>query len=281
MGESMRTCGAILAGFVSLGAALASCTSFSEDTTITDAGTEAGTGTDAAAGDASTVSSYASIVLGDTPLLYWRLGEANGSRAVDGTANGRDGEHETSGVRVGQPSLLANDPDPSVRITAGASIARKADPGLSFSSNKAFAVECWFKLPSIPTGTRALVARMQENGALLSGYSLRLEKDGKVYFGRGETTMVSFASIGAVTADVPHHVVGVYDGKAIRLYLDGAEQGFSNHAQALQEHELDFTVGRFATGAPELDAFVDEVAVYGYALPADRVRAHYRAGSGR
>jgi hypothetical protein len=78
------------------------------------------------------------------------------------------------------------------------------------------------------------------------------------------------------------HLVGTFDGSTVRFYVNGvlagsASTGFSVNAQRPL---------RIAAGATEgaanswLPGRVDEVSVYGAALPAARVQAHYSAGTG-
>ena len=52
---------------------------------------------------------YASEVLADTPLAYYRLGEASGTTLVDSSGNARDGTYAGSPT-LGAASLLVSDP---------------------------------------------------------------------------------------------------------------------------------------------------------------------------
>ncbi len=51
-------------------------------------------------------TSYAVQVIKDTPIGYWRLGEAIGSTsAVDLSGHGNNGAYSSSGVTLEQPGL--------------------------------------------------------------------------------------------------------------------------------------------------------------------------------
>src|SRR5262249_31142340 len=52
---------------------------------------------------------YATAVLADNPLSYWRLGEANGSTAAHDYVGGNDGVYHT--VTLGLPGYSVIDPD--------------------------------------------------------------------------------------------------------------------------------------------------------------------------
>ena len=77
-----------------------------------------------------------------------------------------------------------------------------------------------------------------------------------------------------------YHVVGVGDGSSLKLYLNGSLVA-SGAAGAAKLSNWPFHIGRGASsnGRFHVEGVVDEVAVYGYALSAERVRAHYDAGS--
>ena len=78
------------------------------------------------------------------------------------------------------------------------------------------------------------------------------------------------------------HLLATYDGSTARLYVNGALAGSTGATYALNtQRPL-----RMASGATDrapdyfLPGRVDEVAVYGSALTAARVQAHYTAGIG-
>ncbi len=84
------------------------------------------------------------------------------------------------------------------------------------------------------------------------------------------------------------HVVGVLDfaNGEILTYLNGelvdeAEADFQ--AEAFQPGDVPAAIGAVINGAGEAvnghDGRIDEVAIYGHALSADRVAAHHAAGS--
>src|SRR5438874_13602683 len=64
---------------------------------------------------ASAGAGYSAVVLADTPLGYWRLGESDASQpAKDASGNGYDGTYN-GGVTVGQPGAINGDADTAVR----------------------------------------------------------------------------------------------------------------------------------------------------------------------
>jgi hypothetical protein len=77
------------------------------------------------------------------------------------------------------------------------------------------------------------------------------------------------------------HLVGAYDGANWRLYRNGALVATqASPVGAIAVNDADWAVG--STGNGWADAFaglVDEVAIYSYALTANQVASHYKAGT--
>jgi hypothetical protein len=78
-----------------------------------------------------------------------------------------------------------------------------------------------------------------------------------------------------------HHFVATYDGSTTRIYLDGSLAASQPAALGLNATTASLWVGASAFDtAAYFNGIVDEVAVYGTALSAGRITAHYHA-SGR
>jgi hypothetical protein len=78
-----------------------------------------------------------------------------------------------------------------------------------------------------------------------------------------------------------HHVVLVFDSSfTANYYIDGQPTDSIPGPAAVHTAALDFMIGRNpASGAEEFfNGSIDEVAVYGAELGADRILAHYNAG---
>ena len=81
-----------------------------------------------------------------------------------------------------------------------------------------------------------------------------------------------------LTGTLPHgaysYVAATYDGATMRLYVNGLDVGDSPSTRALPDSpDLHLQVGGIC-GVP---GSLDEVALYDYALPPARVRAHHQA----
>lgn len=227
---------------------------------------------------------YSLAVVADTPLLYWRVNDGAGTTARDRSMNMLEGTYAGDGIMRSQPSLLG-DANASVRLTAGSSIDGPKDPKLAFVGAAAFSVECWISFTAPPTEIQTILSRASESKT--TGYSLWLDpKDGvRAYLGRyeaGTGVTVSSPVSTPLVAGTTYHLVGVYDGAQLSVHLDGVSGEPAATTTALTDGGYQFRVGRNDDTPGTLSARVDEIAVYGRALPKDCIEAHRdlgRAGS--
>lgn len=80
-----------------------------------------------------------------------------------------------------------------------------------------------------------------------------------------------------------HHAAFTFDGRDIRIYLDGRLDGlFPTNGSMVIRPDDQGCIGRYPYAAPgyqaPLDGFVDELAVYDRPLTPDEIAAHYRLG---
>jgi hypothetical protein len=218
-------------------------------------------------------TSYRDLIVADSPISYWRLGETSGTVAVDEMAfeNGVYSNSPTLGV-----AGVTDDGDTAV--TFNGTNQQMSVAYRSAWNTSALTVEAWIKTTA--TGVALIVSR--DNGT--NGhrdFQFRIDA-GKVQFvnmqgnGVGATTV---ASAGTVNDGAWHHVVAVRDGSTVTLYIDGVQDG---HSTAMQAPHLTGTsriaVATNANNAAWLAGTLDEVAYYGTALAAARVAAHHTAG---
>lgn len=227
--------------------------------------------------------SYHDQVVADHPVVYLRLGESAGSTAHDEMGHA-DGTYPTAALTYGMPGALEGDGNHAIAInldTDPHSLQGIALPaGQDFAGTAAFTVELWGN-PTAFQGGGELIDHNDWSGPT-AGWNLRWEDVG-ISFERyaNGTTAGGSASSPALAAGTYHHVVGVYDGAQILLYVDAALQ-MSNPSTMSLATTGGWTIGKQNCNYPcTQDGFVgsvDEVAVYDYALPEARIQAHHRAG---
>jgi hypothetical protein len=220
---------------------------------------------------------YAAVVLSDNPILYFRLDERTGNALNLGTAEvaGTYGDAVVRGVsgllRSSSNAAVSypGDSNKNTLITVPANVSLQPADQIS--------VECWVR--ASPWRDMRLVSYGDDLSAPFEAWVLQsLQGTVSFYIGNpgallnGATTMLS---------DATYHLVGTYDGHALRVYVNGEPDGAVAAAGQLGPYDSvnGLGIGGGFTGSPpSLSGILDEVVVYSHALSADRVRAHYLAG---
>jgi len=237
--------------------------------------TASGTATSSTAGDGPT---YRSVVLEDDPVLYWRLNESGNLEVEDRSGNERKGEYRNE-AGLGAPGALEGDPDTSVALDeakAGYVKGLTYDP---FSGTKTF--ELWAKRTSAHEKEDVLFSGTNGGTAGVFAYikegtdNIRLTLNG---FGTTATWEHAWPADEAWV-----HLVFVVDPSALKatLYVNGVSKGektISAYGGTAGNVRIshDNAVGALKGAFP---GWLDEFAIYEGPLSAERVQAHYEAGS--
>jgi hypothetical protein len=229
---------------------------------------------------------YQSTVLADTPLIYWRLGDPSGTTAADTSGNARPGTYN-NGPTLGVPSLLPSDPtNTAVNFTAASSqyvISAVTAAGLGIAGGSAITLEAWIK----PTAAALSAVAPTLCGFSIGGGDITLMRIGGaqdlnwalVTSGSG---LINMSGGVAFTAGNVYHLVCTYDGAHAITYVNGVQQNSVAATGTISENTLAHFVAAGDFEAADnrwFDGVMDEVALYGTALSAARVLAHYQAGT--
>jgi len=222
---------------------------------------------------------YRAAVLGDHPISYWRFGEQPGATIA------ADELHHHPGYYVGPPTLgiahpLGGDPDTALDLDGlqtqplGQFVHVPDGNHLAFSGRAPFSLEAWIEPRGFNDVTRRIFSKEGPDG----GYLLGIQSTG-LAFSRYADGVWS-----TLRAPVPHdrwsHVLATYDGSVMDLYVDGVLIVSTASGLWLPDARSDLSIGakqsrwRFYAGG------LDDVAIYGHALSADRALAHARVGDG-
>jgi hypothetical protein len=217
---------------------------------------------------------YASAVLADGPVAYFRLGETTGTLAANEIATQPPGKYLGT-FSLGAPGAIASDPD-------GALSLDYADPGrvdvgdvYDFPGNAPFSIEAWIDPAPDDGHFHSIVTKWQQPPTNF-GYEM-FYLDGTLSFSRETTTGGDVVNASGLVAGSYTHVVGTYDGAELQLYVNGMPAGPPKSSTLeLPEDNIPFQIGAGNSQAP-FGGTIDEVAVYNRALPATRVMAHFMA----
>lgn len=217
---------------------------------------------------------YTAQVLADEPVGYWRLGESSGTAAQDTSGLSNHGAY-TGAVMPGLPGALAGDPDTAAELMGG--YVSVSDSG-SLSPTGPFTLEAWVNLNDVCT-QQGVVEKY--DAPAFNGYLMRVTPGGRLSAftlgGDGQAAAVTGQSV--VMPGEWHHVVAVYDGTNLSVYLDGELDGSVATSIDPLDGLADLKLGARGDDAAErLRGGLDEVAVYDHALTAERIQHHYTLG---
>lgn len=223
---------------------------------------------------------YAAAVLADAPIGYWRLGEASGAIA-DSSGHQYSGT-VTGGVTLARPGLYAS-PDTAAGFDGATGyIWVGDDPLLRVSSQ--ISLEAWINAASFDHAAAGQFPRVVHKGSIgNTGYALmayqigttntaniRIELEGLTQPGvTGATTLMP---------NTTYHVVGSWDGSAIKVYVNGTIDGTVAATGAIPMTNDLLDIGRRPDSQRYWAGVLDDVAVYDHALTPTRIAAHYAAG---
>jgi hypothetical protein len=231
---------------------------------------------------------YRTQVLGDGPGSYWQLGDPEGS-ATAADASGR-GVHGVvlSGATFGAEGVPQLGPDTALQLSGSAPAV--ASPSSSVGSNR-YSVEAWVKTSDSGGGKFFGFGSSQSEPSEMFDRHVWLGSDGRLSFGNRQSNAIRV--VGGSRSPVVndgrwHHVVATLGYSGMHLYVDGVQVDARTDTKRGQNYE-----GFWRLGGDKLDGWpgtsgldrypsgrLDEVAIYGYELPADAVAGHYRAAVG-
>jgi hypothetical protein len=256
-------------------------------TSSTTLGTTSTEETDAD-GTGSEGSAYAAAILADGPVAYWRLEEQVPPTAVDLGPNQFNGtyqgsiEYEVSGALCGEPSSRGK------RFLGGDSVIDMGEV-LGFQGSVPYTLEFWAKFEAIEGGDVAssggLVGNNEYSSGDWFGYHMTVHNTAE----NESLVRLNRPPSGSANATAPPpgqwtHIVGVWDGATTNTVYINGELAASRVASSEPVTGILPHLGRFRVGDVdgwgEVQATLDEVAVYDYVLPVSRINEHYQLGAG-
>jgi hypothetical protein len=224
---------------------------------------------------------YREAVVADNPEGYWELNEASGDIALDaamshpGTYVGNPLPRVPETAEAGGPCRIFDGRDDRVTVNSMTS-------GIDWS--RGFTVEIWVRVTQRTSEEHAIAFNYPGGGngpALLRDeptdrFKYRDGDPGSDYHSAVSTTVPAVGSTYYLVVTVDANDLGA-------LYVNGAEEASFVTPARPPANGGYFTIGAEYDGStPESfwHGALDEAAVYGYALTASQVRAHWNAGGG-
>lgn len=240
----------------------------------------------------TTKDEYGTRVLLDSPSGYWRLSDPLSSTSVvDSSVNARTGT-AVNGVVFQSTALTVPASKNKAATFDGTDDYISVPDALAFYPDYVTA-ELWVQFTNLTHASSALISK-SENG----GWALRVDTVAGVASGQKSLQFLAYRSgvptyagfpVSSLSANVPYHVVGTYDGRYTRLFIDGilvALKDSTTTAPISYNSNNSLIIGAEAgpltTPTGEyLPGTLDDVSVYVGALSSDVILARYRSGTGR
>lgn len=227
---------------------------------------------------------YEDEVLVDAPVAFWWLDEASGTVAADSSGNSHPGTYTNS------PTLGVAGPVPghtAASFAGGSSqwVQIASDPALHVSNGTdPWTIEAWFKGASTVTdfgGPAILTVTSAGQVDFQFGFwnPPSLTDAPTIGYWNGSTDQFAL-SPDPIDDGAWHHLVGVFTGTVLRIYVDGTMKDDTTVTQnpaSAGSQELRIARRWDDTGGVYLTGSIAAVAIYDTALSETRIDAHYAA----
>jgi glucose/arabinose dehydrogenase len=216
-------------------------------------------------------TSYRTTVLADGPVAYWRLGDTgDGIIATDdaGVLSGWYGGTLTRGVA----GAIAGDANSAVALDGTSGYVGVPDYSQLDLANGPLSIEFWVKRRTTG-GPQAVIDRGPGSFQVFFG------SDNRLTVARNGGAVLARDAAALTDIDAFHHFVITKSGTSTRIYRDGADVTAPGTDATLTNTTTNLWLGRWNDGTAYAGIVLDEVALYGSALSAARVTAHYQAAA--
>lgn len=250
---------------------------------------------------------YEDVILFDTPVGYWRLGDAPGSiTAADVSAGGNPGTYGPNTL-LGRPGALGENCDTAILSDGNQQstvdgIEVDAGNVHNFSDRSSFSIEAWVSRQDFAGSDEINPIVSKVGPGRYNGYLLNIGQTGRLNFYVMNSFPESWARVESITGNNLnnsdwHHVVVTYNGPlvwqsgtpnvadGIKLYIDGVAANrtvlrntLDTPVATTMENDGSFYIGRYNGSSPVFfNGMLDEVAVYDRVLLPGEITAHHNA----
>ena len=233
---------------------------------------------------------YPQAVLASQPVVYWRMGEMNGPRAIDATGHGQHGVYE-DGVAFYLEGPESEGFCGEACAKRAAHIAGGRMKCALENLGNAYSVQMWF-CSGMPNDARSVTGYLFSRGVDATGDHLGIggagavagrPMTGRLFFSGGDAPKAPLCGATEITPKTWNYVVLVRDGRKVAVYLNGnttaeisgrTDAGFPSGVGQV------FIGGR-SDSLANFEGKIAGVAVYDRALTAEEIARHYAAAMTR
>jgi len=142
-------------------------------------------------------------------------------------------------------------------------------------------VEAWIKLGELPGGRdpRRWIVNKNRNEWIEGNYALLISgSQAGAYLNIGggrQNHIAAMSPEGALKPDTWHHMAMTYDGKDLKVYVDGKQAAATAVNKPRKPGSSPVAIGRRQDGYNYFRGLIDEVRIYSRALPAAEIAVHH------
>ncbi len=149
----------------------------------------------------------------------------------------------------------------------------------SLNPTSEITLEAWVKwniVPSSGNGWAQIIDKNSDNG-----YQIQHSSNNSAFEFALQTTSARTYIIGGTSPvqGVWYHVVGVYNGSTIRIFVNGNLDGTNNLSGTIVPNTSNVNIGRRTSGDRYFNGVIDEVAIYNRALSPIEIQERYLRGA--
>ena len=233
-------------------------------------------------------ASYAETVLSDSPVAYWRLGEASGTSFFNSTVTTGLTAVETAGVSNAEIGALANDSSTAAGFTRPAAnngaLIVPDHPDLDGTAR--LTVEAWVYMDAACNSAICGIVSKRVGSLNEEAYIL-YTNNGLVGVRLAGQTAQQLDAGATLSTNTWHHIVFVFDNtlndtvaqRRLKLYINGTLNVERTYTfGAIAGTASTFTIGSLnGNTSSGWAGRIDEVAVYKSAMTLAQVQKHYNA----
>jgi hypothetical protein len=193
---------------------------------------------------------------------WWKFDETQGTSARDSSGGNHDG------TLIGHAQWGRGRIGGAVALDGAGSYVKVADKS-AFDFAGELTVASWVNIHSVPSEWMAIITK----GDTAWRFSMA-HQDPKIHF-----SVNHFYSTDGINGSTDltlnqwHHVAAVYDGKTLRLYVDGKLDATQPWTGGIAKNDSDVVIGENAEQTGRFfDGLIDDVRVYDYALSEGEIK---------
>ncbi len=196
----------------------------------------------------------------------WKFDETEGVTAKDNSGN------KHNGALVGKAKWAGSNRGGAIDLDGHGSFVR-VDGKSAFDFSGQATIACWINLRSVPAEWTSIVTKGDSAWRLST-----LRQERKLHFAvadfQSHGEEISVDGTTTLNANEWHHVAGVYDGKSIKLYVDGKLDGNKPWNGGIGRNDADVLVGENIEEPNRgFDGQIDDLRIYNCALSEAGIKA--------